>query len=111
LSREPRTDFAGRSLKQAERAIPDYAETSGKPRKELDKVHGTQPGDPAKATTALIDAVECGDAPYLLLLGNDAWDAIRATLDRLREDLDAWEDTSRSTDLGQDRDNDDKPPT
>lgn len=43
-----RTDFAGRSLTQSATAIPDYAETAGKRRKENDTVHGTQPGDPAR---------------------------------------------------------------
>jgi NAD(P)-dependent dehydrogenase (short-subunit alcohol dehydrogenase family) len=99
-----RTDFAGRSLKQAEHAIPDYAETAGKRRKELDKSHGTQPGDPAMAAAALIEVVESGKAPYLLMLGNDASEAIRAALDALRADLEVWEDLSRSTDLDQGRD-------
>ncbi|MBO3746147.1 SDR family NAD(P)-dependent oxidoreductase [Streptosporangiaceae bacterium NEAU-GS5] len=94
-----RTDFAGRSLRQAEHAIPDYAETAGKRRKEHDTADGAQPGDPAKAAAALIEVVESGETPYLLVLGNDASDSIRATLKALSEDLDAWEHISRSTDL------------
>ena len=97
-----RTDFAGRSLIQAAVPIDDYADTAGRRRKEHDTVHGTQPGDPARAAAALIDVVESGKAPYLLPLGNDASDAIRVTLDALRDDLDAWEGVSRSTDLDQD---------
>ena len=94
-----RTDFAGRSLTQAATPIDDYAETAGKRRKEHDTVHGKQPGDPAKAATALIDVVESGKAPYMLLLGNDASDAFRSALDALRDDVDAWEQVSRSTDF------------
>jgi NAD(P)-dependent dehydrogenase (short-subunit alcohol dehydrogenase family) len=94
-----RTDFAGRSLTQAEHAIADYAETAGKRRKEVDTAHGTQPGDPAKAAVALADAVESGDAPHLLLLGNDAVDVIRTTLEAISTDIDTWEEVSRSTDL------------
>src|SRR3954452_3374561 len=94
-----RTDFAGRSLPQSAEPIADYADTAGKRRKENDTVHGTQPGDPAKAAAALIDVVESGDAPYLLLLGNDASDAFRAALDALRKDVDTWESVSRSTDF------------
>ena len=97
-----RADFAGRSLTQAADPIDDYADTAGRRRKEHDTVHGTQPGDPARAAAALIDVVESGKAPYLLPLGNDASDAIRVTLDALRDDLDAWEGVSRSTDLDQD---------
>ncbi len=94
-----RTDFAGRSLTQAATPIADYADTAGKRRKEHDTVHGAQPGDPAKAATALIDVVESGAAPYLLVLGNDAADGVRAALDALRRDLDTREHVSRSTDL------------
>ncbi|GAA1598718.1 oxidoreductase [Kribbella hippodromi] len=94
-----RTDFAGRSLTQSAVPIADYADTAGKRRKEHDTGHGKQPGDPAKAATALIEAVESGNPPYLLLLGNDTSDGFRAALDALRADADAWEDLSRSTDF------------
>jgi NAD(P)-dependent dehydrogenase (short-subunit alcohol dehydrogenase family) len=94
-----RTDFAGRSLTQSAEPIEDYADTAGRRRKENDTVHGTQPGDPTKAAAVLLDVVESGDAPYMLLLGNDASDAFRAALDALRDDVDTWESTSRSTDF------------
>lgn len=93
-----RTDFAGRSLTQSAQPISDYAETAGKRRKEHDTAHGTQPGDPAKAAAALVKAVESDEAPYMLVLGNDALDAFRASLEALREDLDGWQEVSRSTD-------------
>jgi NAD(P)-dependent dehydrogenase (short-subunit alcohol dehydrogenase family) len=95
-----RTDFAGRSLTQAAEPIGDYADTAGRRRKEHDTAHGNQPGDPDKAATVLLDVVESGEAPFMLLLGNDASDAFRAALDALRDDVDAWETTSRSTDFG-----------
>ncbi|TCC35421.1 oxidoreductase [Kribbella speibonae] len=94
-----RTDFAGRSLTQAAVPIADYADTAGKRRKEHDTYHGTQPGDPAKAATALIHAVESDAPPYMLLLGNDTSDGFRAALDALRTEVDAWESLSRSTDF------------
>ena len=52
-----RTDFAGRSLTQAEHAIADYAETAGQRRIEHDDTHGTQPGDPDKGAELILDAV------------------------------------------------------
>ena len=94
-----RTDFAGRSLTQAAVPIADYADTAGKRRKEHDSYHGTQPGDPAKAATALIQAVESDTPPYMLLLGNDTSDGFRAALDALRAEVDSWESLSRSTDF------------
>lgn len=94
-----RTDFAGRSLTQSVTPIADYADTAGARRVENDTVHGTQPGDPDKAAAALIETVESDDPPYLLLLGNDAFDGFIGALDALRADAQSWESVSRSTDF------------
>ena len=94
-----RTDFAGRSLTQTATPLADYADTAGRRRKEHDTVHGSQPGDPAKVATVLIDTVESGKAPYMLLLGNDASHAFRSALNALRDEVDTWEEASRSTDF------------
>ena len=94
-----RTDFAGRSLTQSSTPIADYADTAGRRRKEHDTADGTQPGDPVKAAAALIQVVESGHAPYLLPLGGDCVDGLRAALDLLREDIDRSETISRSTDF------------
>ena len=95
-----RTDFAGRSLTQSAEPIADYADTAGKRRKENDTVHGTQPGDPAKAAAALIEAVTADAPPFMLLLGNDASDGFRTALHSLLDEVDTWEQLSRSTDFG-----------
>src|SRR6478735_2981435 len=92
-----RTDFAGRSLTQSAAAIPDYAETAGKRRKEHDTVHGTQPGDPVKAAEAIIAVVESPNPPSLLVLGQDAYGAFSAVADAQRAELDRWRDLSLST--------------
>jgi len=94
-----RTDFAGRSLTQSATVIDDYADTAGKRRKEHDTVHGTQPGDPAKAAQALITAVRSGEPPALLLLGTDAVMATTALLDTQRAELETWRRLSTSTDF------------
>ncbi|GII57799.1 short-chain dehydrogenase/reductase [Planotetraspora thailandica] len=94
-----RTDFAGRSLTQSAEAIQDYAETAGKRRKENDTVHGTQPGDPAKAAQVIITAVQSPEPPALLLLGGDAIDTFRSVLDADRASLDAWAQLSAGTDI------------
>jgi NAD(P)-dependent dehydrogenase (short-subunit alcohol dehydrogenase family) len=94
-----RTDFAGRSLTQSKVPLGDYADTAGRRRKEHDTVHGSQPGDPAKAAAALIEAVESEHPPFMLLLGNDSSTAFRAALDALRTEVDEWETLSRSTDF------------
>jgi hypothetical protein len=78
--------------------IDDYADTAGKRRKEHDTAHGTQPGDPAKAAEALINAIGSGKSPALLLLGSDAVSAFGTVLEAKREELQAWRDLSVSTD-------------
>jgi NAD(P)-dependent dehydrogenase (short-subunit alcohol dehydrogenase family) len=94
-----RTDFAGRSLAGAPQSIADYDETVGPRRKENDRVHGTQPGDPDKAAAAIIQAVGAPDAPGLLILGNDALDGFGQVLDAQRAELEKWRSLSASTDL------------
>ena len=92
-----RTDFAGRSLTQSAEPIADYAETAGPRRKENDTVHGTQPGDPDKAATAIIGAVEAEKPPFMLILGDDALGGFRQALQGLLDEADTWADVSRST--------------
>jgi len=94
-----RTDFSGRSLTQSATPIADYAETAGKRRIEADTSDGRQPGDPAAGARLLVDAVDSGEAPYLLLLGSDAVEIVTGALDDLRADVDAWADRSRATDF------------
>lgn len=94
-----RTDFAGRSLLQSELSLPDYAATVGVRRKENDKTHGTQPGDPARAAKAIIDVIERPDAPFRLSMGSDAVAVIRTELQQQLDELDAWESVSTSSDF------------
>ena len=94
-----RTDFAGRSLTQSSTVIDDYAETAGKRRKEHDTMHGTQPGDPAKAAQAIITAVESDEPPAFLLLGNDALNTYRQLAAARLDSIEAWEYLTTSTNL------------
>lgn len=92
-----RTDFAGRSLTQSAAAIADYAETAGKRRKENDTIHGTQPGDPAKAAEAIVTLAESPNPPSLAVLGKDAVEAFAAAAEAERAELEQWRDLSLST--------------
>ena len=94
-----RTDFAGRSLTQSAVVIDDYAATAGQRRKEHDTMHGNQSGDPVKAGTAIITAVESNEPPSFLLLGPDALAGYRYIADGRAEEISKWEQLSASTDL------------
>lgn len=94
-----RTDFAGRSLTQSTTVIEDYAETAGLRRKEHDRAHGTQPGDPARAAHAILTAVEADEPPAFLLLGSDALATYRQLADARLDTIRAWEQLTTSTDI------------
>ncbi len=94
-----RTDFAGRSLQQARARIDDYADTAGPRRKENDRTHGTQPGDPKRAALALIDLVGRAELPARLLLGSDAVKIVGNEVDGQRREIDAWKELSISSDF------------
>jgi NAD(P)-dependent dehydrogenase (short-subunit alcohol dehydrogenase family) len=93
-----RTGFGGARM-HFSRDSGLYAETAGENRAYIAGIDGTQPGDPRKAAAAIASALGAPDAPLHLALGDDAVDAIRATHERLRADLDTWEQVSRSTAL------------
>jgi len=92
-----RTDFAGRSLTQSTTVIDDYAGTAGQRRKENDTMDGTQAGDPAKAGSAIIEAVESSEPPAFLLLGPDALAAYRYIADARASEIAKWEKLTAST--------------
>jgi NAD(P)-dependent dehydrogenase (short-subunit alcohol dehydrogenase family) len=94
-----RTDFAGRSLVQSATVIDDYAGTAGQRRKENDTMDGNQAGDPAKAASAIIEAVESNEPPGFLLLGPDALTLYRYVTDARAEEIAKWAQVTSSTNL------------
>jgi NADP-dependent 3-hydroxy acid dehydrogenase YdfG len=91
-----RTDWF-RSARESKRQIEDYAITVGALRDPLRR--NTQPGDPARAAMAIVRAVESGNPPHRLLLGNDAFEIAMAKLEDEHRDFSAWETASRSADF------------
>jgi NAD(P)-dependent dehydrogenase (short-subunit alcohol dehydrogenase family) len=93
-----RTEFGGSRMHRSAE-IADYRESTAATRAAVDGMDQTQPGDPAKAAAAILQAVGSDHPPLRLALGNDAVDAIRAKHESLAAELTAWEPLSRSTDL------------
>jgi NAD(P)-dependent dehydrogenase (short-subunit alcohol dehydrogenase family) len=58
---------------------------------------GTQPGDPAKAAALILAALEADRTPLRLPLGDDGVTAVLGHLDQVREDVAAWEKSTRAT--------------
>jgi len=94
-----RTDWAGRSAHESKVQIDDYATTAGEWRAQVRAISGKQPGDPARAAKAIVDAIESGHPPHHLLLGNDAFNAATAKLEKLRKEFAAVEQIARGADF------------
>ncbi len=89
-----RTNFAGRSLNQAEQIIADYDQTAGAFRQKLLSVHNQQEGDPVKAAQLIIEHVNDDNATLRLALGSIPLKTIGMKIDSLQSDLEANKYTS-----------------
>jgi NAD(P)-dependent dehydrogenase (short-subunit alcohol dehydrogenase family) len=96
-----RTGLHRTGTRQETAPIPAYNDIIGPVRAQQASFDGQQPGDPARAATAIIAAIDADNTPLRLPLGNDAADAITASLGNARAELTAWEPVTRSTDLDQ----------
>ncbi|MGW3243898.1 oxidoreductase [Streptomyces sp. NPDC001070] len=94
-----RTDFLdGTSLTTGTRVIEDYAETSGRMRNVAQQVNHAQPGDPARAASAILDITEAEHPPLRIPLGTDSVAAMEDKLDFVAAELATWRELAVSTD-------------
>jgi NAD(P)-dependent dehydrogenase (short-subunit alcohol dehydrogenase family) len=90
-----RTDFAGRSAVHAARAIADYDATAvGMCKRTLAAHAGHEPGDPDKAASAILAAVDAESPPLRLLLGADAVRYATDKLNTLIAEMETWKSVS-----------------
>jgi NAD(P)-dependent dehydrogenase (short-subunit alcohol dehydrogenase family) len=94
-----RTDWAGRSMVRAERAIGDYDELFEPLRARRAEGSGRQLGNPEKAAEAVLQVIDAPNPPVHLLLGSDALRLVEAGRAAVEEDFRSWEKLSRSTDF------------
>lgn len=93
-----RTDFLGSSLTTAAAHISDYDQTAGLTRSAAIERHGNQPGDPALAADAIVQAVTSEKPPLHLLLGGFAYERANQKLEELRIEFNTWEEVTLSSD-------------
>jgi len=94
-----RTDWAGRSAKDSNITIADYATTAEKNKGDIRAYSGNQPGDPVRAAKAMIDVTESATPPLRLLLGAAALKGARLKLEELKQDFDNWAEVSVGADF------------
>jgi NAD(P)-dependent dehydrogenase (short-subunit alcohol dehydrogenase family) len=79
--------------------MPEYEPTVGPTRAYVRDNHLEQPGDPAKAVRAIINALDADEPPLRLVLGADAIGNIETRWKSLAEELDAWRAVGEATAL------------
>jgi NAD(P)-dependent dehydrogenase (short-subunit alcohol dehydrogenase family) len=91
-----RTSFNGPGALLVSEPIAAYDEQIEPLRTGMPEDDGRQPGDPAKAAAAILQALAADEPPLRLALGNDAVDAISGALDEAKAELTAWERVGRA---------------
>lgn len=94
-----RTDWAGRSAKEAANTIADYKDTAEAVKDNIRENSGNQAGDPERAAKAIIKVVETENPPLRLLLGKASFEGANAKLVSLKMEYDAWAETSVGADF------------
>ena len=94
-----RTEWSGRSLKQVENPIPDYADNVGARRAMIANMHGKLPGDPRLAGEAIVDLYDIAEPPMQLLLGKVLYDTYTAKLKTVSQSIEDWKEVTLATDF------------
>ena len=91
-----RTRWGGTSLIRAAATIDGYdvARTSSRIIASMD---GKQTGDPQRAATAILAAIDAEEPPGRLLLGADAVAVMETKIQGLNDETDRWRELSLST--------------
>ncbi|MEV7321918.1 oxidoreductase [Streptomyces sp. NPDC093970] len=94
-----RTDFLdGSSLHVEERVIPDYETSAGAVRGIVPGLNHSQPGDPVKGATAILELADAATPPLRAQLGSDCAAAMEQKIADLTAEADAWRYLALSTD-------------
>jgi short-subunit dehydrogenase len=91
-----RTNFAGSSLKQADKIIEDYNSTAGAFRERMKQVDGKQEGDPIKASKAIFAITKLDTPPLRLPLGKIAIVSLTTKLESVQKDINTYKDIAES---------------
>ena len=94
-----RTGFNNAGALVTSEPLPAYADQIEPLRKTFAEQAGQQPGDPAKAAAAIVQALAAKQPPLHLVLGNDAAEMVSASLTEQQAELTEWETVTRSTDF------------
>ena len=91
------TGFATGAAAPVRESLPAYAPLTGQVAAGMQHWYSTQAGDPRRAADAILTIVDEPQPPLRLVLGGDALHGVRAKIENLRANVDAWETLTLST--------------
>lgn len=91
------TGFASGAAVPVRQPLEPYAGLTNAVAAGMRQWYGTQAGDPKRAAAAILRIVDEPQPPLRLVLGADALGGVRAKIDSLRANVDAWETLTLST--------------
>jgi short-subunit dehydrogenase len=92
-----RTNFAGKSLKVAQKEMVEYANTAGVFKKKLmEVVNNHQEGNPEKAAKIILDVSKLENPPLRLPLGKIVISNIESKISSVQNDLNNWRKVAES---------------
>lgn len=91
------TGFATGAAAPVRESLPAYAPLTGQVAAGMQHWYSTHAGDPRRAAEAILRIVDEPQPPLRLVLGGDALHGVRAKIDSLRANVDAWEALTLST--------------
>ena len=94
-----RTEWAGASLKQDRSSIADYQDTAQARMLQMSGYSGQQPGDPARAAQAMLDAALNPNPPRHLVLGKFGFDAATAKMKARLAEIEGQKDVALAADF------------
>lgn len=94
-----RTGFIARGMEKAADHIAAYDATAGRFKRTIESLDGKQPGDPARAATAILSAIESDKPPFRLALGKYANEKVRRTAAGIEAERAAWEHLGLTADF------------
>lgn len=94
-----RSDFSGRSLQTGETSVSDYDSGVHARMALVRSVDGKQPGDPLKLAAIVVAVAEMVNPPRQLVAGPDAYAAVTARMDEIRDAMERYRELSTNTNL------------
>ena len=91
------TGYSSRAMSYGDNLLPEVYPSTEEMTAAFSQLDSTATGDPGKAVKIIIEAVESENPPFRLPIGLDAFEAIEAKLERVKEEIAVWRERATQT--------------